>query len=65
MVKKELVENLTRALADKFPIVNQETTCAPTTGFQTTTQCHLIDSKSFDTENNPINEVDNVHTPND
>ena len=64
-LKKELVEKLTRAMADKVPIVNQETTCAPTTGFPTTAQWHLIDSESLDTVSNPINEVDIAYAPND
>ena len=63
--KKELVQKLTSTIAHQVPIVNQETTCSPTTGFPTTAQWHFLDSDSLETVAQPLNEVGNAHSPND
>ena len=52
-------------MADKVSIVNQEITCAPTTGFPTTARWQLIDSELLDTVNNPVNDVHSAYAPND
>ena len=59
------MEKLKRAIVDKIPIIDKETTCTPSNGFPPNVRYELIDSSSLDTVYNPINEVVNTYSSND
>ena len=63
--KKDLVETLKHAMADKVQIIDKETTCTSFNGFPPNARWELIDSSALDTVHDSINDVMNAHSLND